>query len=186
MSGLAKMAYPNLFILIAAIALLPSAIFAAPQETLFSDPAENYTSVRVERVVSADTFVLDTGERIKLIGLRAPEVPKNTERIEYDSFGFVVEKEATPFITVEESAVKFIKEMLEGKTVRLEFDTQKKDSGRATLAYVFLEDNTFVNAEVLRAGYANLQIQAPNLKYAETLAAAYREARKEKRGLQSE
>ena len=137
-------------------------------------------------MVSAGTFVLDTGERIKMIGVRAPEVPKNTERIEYDSFGFVVEKPASPFTTIEENAVKFIKEMLEGKTVRLEFDVQKKDNGRETLAYVFLENNTFVNAEVIRAGYANLQLQAPNLKYEEALTAAYREARTEKRGLQSD
>lgn len=180
------MTIPRLFILCIILLGMPAALHAAPQETLFSDPTENYTNVKVERVISTDTFVLANDERIKMIGLKAPEVPRNTERIEYDSFGFVVEKEATPFITIEENAIKFVKDMLEGKTVRLEFDTQKKDSGRETLAYVFLEDNTLVNAEVLKAGYAHLQIQAPNFKYEELLTAAYREARKEKRGLQSE
>ena len=152
---------------------------------LFSNLSEKYQAVRVERVISTDTFVLESGERIKMIGLRSPEVPKN-EKVEYDSFGFVVEKAVSPLTTVEEKAVQFVTELLNKKSFRLEFDAQRKSESGATLAYVFTPEGTLINAEILRAGYAYLQIQPPNLKYEELLTEAYREAREEKRGLQGE
>jgi len=40
--------------------------------------------------------------------------------------------------------------------------------------------------EILKQGFANLQIAAPNLKYSDLFRAAYREARTEKRGLHNE
>jgi micrococcal nuclease len=50
--------------------------------------------------------------------------------------------------------------MAEGKRVRLEFDEAKAARGhkdhtpqKRTLAYVFLEDGTLLNAEIIRQGY---------------------------------
>jgi len=42
---------------------------------------------------------------------------------------------------------------------------------------------TFVNAEILRQGYANLSFDPRLRKYNDKLQKAYREAREEKRGL---
>ena len=65
--------------------------------------------------------------------------------------------------------------------------TSKKDEDFITLAYVFLvENDVFVNAEILRQGFADLQLRAPNLKYSDILRRAYREAREQLRGLQGE
>jgi len=69
----------------------------------------------------------------------------------------------------------------------LEFDVERKSGDYKTLAYVFLaKDNIFVNAEILRQGYAYLQIIPPNTRYVELFKEAYREARLERRGLQAE
>jgi micrococcal nuclease len=50
--------------------------------------------------------------------------------------------------------------MVEGKRVRLEFDQANtlrghKDRYRRTLAYVFLEDGTLLNAEIIKQGYGH-------------------------------
>ena len=85
-----------------------------------------------------------------------------------------------------DQAFNFIKELLEGKRVRLEFDEQKKDIDQKTLAYVFLiKTNLFVNKEILRQGFAYLHISPPNTKYENELKKAYKEAAQEQRGLQN-
>ena len=89
----------------------------------------------VTRVVDGDTQILDGHERVRLIGVDTPETKHPNKPVEY--YG----KEATAFT----------KKMLQGKTVRLEFDQANahrghKDKYRRTLAYVFLEDGTFLNA----------------------------------------
>lgn len=45
-----------------------------------------------------------------------------------------------------EEAAAFTKRMVEGKRVRLEYDWERKDKYDRTLAYVYLEDATFLNA----------------------------------------
>ncbi len=144
-----------------------------------------YQNVVVERVLSADTLVLKGGEKIRMIGLKAPEPPRR-QKIERDKQGVIVERD-TPETTIEEKAFAFAQSLLEGQAVRLEFDEQKKDEDFITLAYVFLvENDVFVNAEILRQGFADLQLRAPNLKYSDILRRAYREAREQLRGLRGE
>ncbi len=154
-------------------------------DALFANTtAAAYQKVKITRVVSADTIELENGERVHLIGLKAPKPPKK-KKVEKDEFGFVVEN-VDPWTPVEEEAFDFAKRFLEDKYVRLEFDIDKRNEGY-TLAYVFLIDgNVFANAEILKHGFADLQITPPNLKYADTLREAYREAKKEQRGLQAQ
>jgi len=157
-------------------------------EFFFGSDSSEYQDVVIKQVASADTFILETGERIKLIGLRSPEPPQiKREHIKRDEFGFVTKEKKGPIINLEEKAFEFAKDLLEGKHVRLEFDVEKTDQYYQTLAYVFfIEGDMFVNAEILRKGFSYLQIRPPNMKYEEQLRAAYREARQEKRGIQGE
>ena len=144
-----------------------------------------YRDVVVERVLTADTIMLDGYKKIRLIGLKAPEAPRRP-KTEYDKNGMPIEKPVLPENTFEEKAYAFASHLLLGKHIRLEFDDSRNDDDFMTVAYVFLvEDGTFANAEILRYGYADLQIKPPNLKYEDELRAAYREARQEKRGMQS-
>jgi len=93
----------------------------------------------VTRVVDGDTQILDGHERVRLIGVDTPETKHPNKPVEY--YG----KEATAFT----------KKMLQGKTVRLEFDQANahKDKYKRALAYVFLWDGTFLNTEIIKQGY---------------------------------
>ena len=88
----------------------------------------------VKRVVDGDTIVLDTGDKVRLIGVDTPETVHPNKPVEF--FG----KEASAFT----------KALCEGKKVRLEYDWQKEDKYHRLLAYVYLEDGTFVNAEIIK------------------------------------
>lgn len=75
--------------------------------------------------------------------------------------------------------------MCEGKTVRLEYDQTRRDKYDRLLAYVYLEDGTFVNAEIVKQGYGHAYTRFP-FKYLEEFREYEREAREQKRGLWAE
>ena len=114
----------------------------------------------VQRVVDGDTIILNGNERVRLIGVDTPETVHPQKPVEY--YG----KEASAFT----------KRMCEGKKVRLEYDWQKKDRYNRTLAYVYLEDGTFLNAEIIKQGYGHAYTRFP-FKYLEEFRAYEREAR---------
>ncbi|HNV67932.1 MAG TPA: thermonuclease family protein, partial [Bacteroidales bacterium] len=111
----------------------------------------------VTRVVDGDTFWVDDGSekgmKIRLIGIDAPE-PRNTGTRPKGFFGA--------------ESTSYLQNLLKGKKVRLEYDVARYDRYRRTLAYAFLEDGTFINAELVRNGYATVMTMPPNVKYAET------------------
>ena len=83
-------------------------------------------------------------------------------------------------------ASAFTKRMVEGKLVRLEFDplvSRHKDKYSRTLAYVFLQDGTHLNAEIIRQGYGFAVSGSPPLKYQEEFRRLEGEAREQARGL---
>ena len=181
-----------IFITFTAVFLSGNA-FSETNFDFYFKSAKDYQDVIVEEVRRADTIILkgkigEKGEVIRLIGIRAPDAPsKKKVTAERDQYGFVQKDPAGPFTPIEEEAFEFVTELLKGKHVRLEFDANKKGEYHYTLAYVYLiNDDTFVNIEILRHGYAHLQIRPPNTKYAEKFREAYKEARLEKRGLQGQ
>jgi len=71
--------------------------------------------------------------------------------------------------------------MVQGKRVRLEFDQANahighQDRYRRTLAYVFLEDGTLLNAEIIKQGYGFAYTRFP-FKYMDEFRGYEREAR---------
>jgi micrococcal nuclease len=77
--------------------------------------------------------------------------------------------------------------MVQGKRVRLEFDPANahlghKDKYRRTLAYVFLGDGTFLNAEIIKQGYGFAYTRFP-FKYVDKFRWLERDARIQNRGL---
>ena len=150
-----------------------------------------YQKVLVRKVLQTNRILIEgpdkLDEKVILIGLKNAVIEQRKEKVERDERGFVIPSEVSPFVPVEQEAFDFDKGLLEGKYVRLEFDVNKANQNADTLAYVFLLDNNFfVNAEIIRQGFADLQIRPPNTKYADKLREAYQEARKEKRGLQGQ
>jgi len=84
-------------------------------------------------------------------------------------------------------ATAFTRKMVQGKRVRLEFDQANtkighKDRYKRTLAYVFLEDGTFLNAEIVKQGYGHAYTRFP-FKYLDEFRRYEREAREQRRGL---
>jgi micrococcal nuclease len=79
--------------------------------------------------------------------------------------------------------------MVEGKLVRLEFDpvvsrrSDGKDRYSRTLAYVFLQDGTHLNAEIIRHGYGFAVSSSAPLKYQNEFRRLEGEARDQRRGL---
>jgi micrococcal nuclease len=82
-------------------------------------------------------------------------------------------------------ASAFARRLAEGKRARLEYDHERYDRYRRTLAYVHLEDGTFLNAEIVRQGYGQAYTRFP-FRYADQFRAYEREARENRRGLWAE
>ena len=120
----------------------------------------------VERVIDGDTLELEGGERVRLIGVDTPELHHPEKPVEYFA----------------REAAAFTERLCEGKPVRLEYDRETEDRYGRTLAYVYLEDGTFVNAEIIRQGFGFAYTRFP-FAYLEEFRALERAARENQRGL---
>ena len=119
--------------------------------------------------IDGDTIVVEIEgkeEKVRLIGVETPETVHPSKPVEY--FG----KEAS----------EFTKNVVEGKKVRLEYDWQTRDKYGRLLAYVYLEDGTFLNAEIIKKGYGFAYTKYP-FKYLDEFRKFEREARENKSGL---
>lgn len=126
----------------------------------------------VKKIVDGDTFWIDDGSfkgiKVRLIGVDAPESRK-TFRKEIGYFG--------------KEAKAFLKNMIDGKNLKLEFDVNRFDRYHRTLAYAYLENGTFVNAELVKQGYAMVMTVPPNVKFADLFVELQQEAIENERGL---
>jgi len=93
---------------------------------------------RVRAVLDGDTIVLDTGEKVRYLGIDAPEIGHNG--VAGDCYG--------------REALEANKKWVFHKTVVLRYDRESHDGYGRLLAYIHLPDGTCVNAELLRSGYA--------------------------------
>jgi len=141
----------------------------------------NYADILVQRAVDGDTLKLENGERVRLIGIDTPEMHES-EKLYRDSQR--TGQDTTTIQKLGRRAYEFTKKLVEGKRVSLEFDVEKYDKYNRLLAYVYLKDGgIFVNAEIVKQGYASLMTIPPNVKYADLFSKLYREARENRRGL---
>ena len=122
-------------------------------------------AIMVIRVIDGDTIELATGEKVRYIGIDTPETVHPSKPVQF------MGKEASGFN----------RELVEGKDVRLEYDVQRTDKYGRTLAYVYVGD-TFVNAELVKQGYAQLMTIPPNVKYQDLFLVLQKEAREAKLG----
>lgn len=111
-------------------------------------------------VADGDTVTLDTGQRVRLLGIDAPEM----------------EKEGQPADFLAHKAKKYLADLVQGKRVRLEYDRLRYDRYGRTLAYLFLPDGTNLSVDMVRQGLAHVYTVPPNMRFREELLAAQREA----------
>ncbi len=130
------------------------------------------TFLQVTKVVDGDTFWVDNGTekglKIRFIGVDAPE----SRKVYKKPVGYYG-KEAKIYLT----------DLLRDKKVKLVSDVDPLDQYGRTLSYVYLEDGTFVNAELIKNGYAVIMTVSPNVQFADYFAKLQVEARDNKKGL---
>lgn len=126
-------------------------------------------SAEVVRVVDGDTIEVDLGGRVedvRYIGIDTPESVKP----------------GTPVECFGEEASDANRELVEGERVGLVFDRELRDRFGRLLAYVYV-GGTFVNAELVRDGFARTLEIPPNTAEAEALSRLERGAAAAGRGL---
>jgi len=116
---------------------------------------------KVEKVIDGDTIVLENGQKVRYIGINAPELPNGC--------------------FAQESLNKN-KELVEGKQVKLKKDVSETDNYDRLLRYIYL-DSLFINDYLVRNGYAYAFSYEPDVKYKEQLAQAEKEAKENRLGL---
>ena len=168
-----------IFQLVVALVGVASYVWYKQAPVAMPQPSERSAYV-VSRVVDGDTIKLTSVERVRLIGVDTPEVHesdklvRDARRIGKD--GDVVKR-------LGEKSSQFTRKMVDNKKVILKFDIKKTDRYGRLLAYVYLEDGTFINAEIIRQGYGQVMTIPPNVKYSDLFLNLERQARQNKKGL---
>ena len=123
-------------------------------------PTDTY---RITEVIDGDTIVIQSGQRVRYIGIDAPELGPPAEPLAAEA------KQAN-------------RALVEGKEVRLEKDVSDTDRFGRLLRYVYA-DGTLVNAEMVRQGLARSRSYPPDTKYQEYLDKMETMARRAGRGI---
>lgn len=151
-------------------------------ENLISLTSEEYSNVesnklnkyKVISITDGDTFKIDYNgkeKKVRLIGVDTPEsVSPNKEK--NNNYG--------------KKASEYTKKRLKGKKISIEFDVQQTDKYGRLLAYVYLEDGTMYNKELLEKGYAQVATYPPNVKYVEQFEKIQKQAREDNIGFWAE
>lgn len=129
---------------------------------------------KVVKVVDGDTIKVRIAggvEKVRLIGVDTPETVDPRREVQY--FG--------------EEASEFTKKVALGEEVWLEPDPQcsNRDKYRRLLRYVYLEDGTLLNAEIIRKGYGFAYTKYPFSRMKE-FRRLEKQAKKKGRGLWAE
>lgn len=123
---------------------------------------------QVTRVIDGDTFEIEGGVKVRLIGVDTPEMNGGKSKIECFA----------------QEATNKLKESLEGKKVLLVKDVSEVDKYGRLLRYVYL-DNIFINDMLLKDGYGQISTYPPDVKFVDEFTQSQKTAREAKLGLWS-
>lgn len=135
-------------------------------ETKISKESQNFEYTKVIKIIDGDTIEIDNGQKVRYIGINAPETVD--PRKEVQCFG--------------EQASAKNKELVEGKTIKIEKDISETDKYGRLLRYVYV-DNKMINEQLVAEGYAYATAYPPDIKYQQIFKTAERDARDNNRGL---
>jgi micrococcal nuclease len=126
---------------------------------------------RVTKIVDGDTIHVRIGgrrEKVRYIGVDTPETHKPGTLVQ--CYG--------------RAASAFNARLLAGRRVELRTDAESRDRYGRLLAYVYRRpDGLFVNAELVRRGFATILTIPPNVAHADEFLRLQRAARQAGRGL---
>lgn len=134
-----------------------------------------YGEYEVVYIVDGDTIDVEIdGEktRVRLIGVDTPES---------------VHPDESRNTNEGKAAADWLRELLDGEKVYLEYDAAQTDKYGRTLAYVYLGDRkTMVNKLLLENGLAQVMTVQPNSKYSDEFYKLQTRARKDEVGFWAE
>jgi len=120
----------------------------------------------VTKHVDGDTLWVSGGEKVRFIGMDTPETTNGRR----DCFGVEASARTAELLPL-------------GTEVRLVYDVGRRGRYGRTLAYVYrASDGLFVNASLVREGYAQVMTVPPNVAHVDEFVALQREAREAGRG----
>lgn len=140
--------------------------FAAFQTESWKVPA-GLPEYEVVKVIDGDTIRVAGLGRVRYTGIDTPEI-KHPGWRKAEAYGY--------------EAMEANRKLVEGKKVKLELDTAKRDRYGRVLAYVY-SGSVFVNAYLVEAGYAHAVRIKPNVRYWNLLSSLEKEASRARRGL---
>lgn len=129
--------------------------------------------VKLRRVIDGDTIEVQyyfIPLRVRLIGINCPEV---------GFYGKVKQRMGG-------AAKQFLKNILmedESPEVYIGFDVRKMDTYGRALCYVYTKQNTFINALLVRHGFARVDCRPPNDKYSDLLKSMEEQAKEKQLGI---
>ena len=141
-------------------------IGATLQESKTERNKSDLVQYEVIRVIDGDTVELKNGERLRYNDIDTPETVHPSKPIE--CYGPEASKEN--------------KELVEGEIILVEFGNPKKDKYGRLLGYVFVDD-LFVNAELVKGGYAEVNSYGNPGSKIDELMNMEREAKRQPVGL---
>ena len=144
-------------------------------------------TAKVVEVIDGDTIKLESGEKVRLIGMDTPELHHPTK----------------PVQCFAKEAMLETKRLVEGKTVRLEKDVSETDRYGRLLRFVYIpvdatlpsatqsgtlqpsgtQQELFLNDYLVKEGYAHATTFPPDVKYADLFRQSERTAMENNKGL---
>lgn len=122
---------------------------------------------KVTKVIDGDTLIIDTGQKIRYIGIDTPEV-----------------ETGECFAT---EAAEINEDMVMDREVKLEKDTSETDKYGRLLRYVYVDEGSdgweMINNELINVGLAKVETVLPDTKYKDKFIDSENYARENKLGL---
>lgn len=148
------------------------------------DKTRDRIKVYVAEIVDADTIKIRINnriERLRLIGIDAPEIHKNRKAY---YMARKKHRDIEEILKMGKKAKDYLLSVIKpGDTVWVEFDVQLRDRYGRLLGYVYLKNGEMLNEKILKDGYAYILTIPPNVKYVDRFYRAYRYAVENKKGL---
>ncbi|MEK7680495.1 MAG: thermonuclease family protein [Patescibacteria group bacterium] len=160
------LSFATFFIILILYLLDDASTQSSPPDSL---APPSVSRVLVTRIIDGDTIELETGDKVRYIGVNTPE--SVDPRREVQCFGI--------------EASVYNKNLVLNKKVRLEKDISETDKFGRLLRYIYLEDGTFINLKLINDGYGYASAYPPDVAHSEEFVDAQRQARENGLGLWS-
>jgi micrococcal nuclease len=155
------------------VAGIPGCVGIDAVPILGADACEASREAEVTSVRDGDTFEVEDGEAVRMLGVNSPEIAHDSTEVS-ECFG--------------DEAAAWATERLTELTVTLSFDTTCEDTYGRTLAYAWTTDEEtleeiLLNEEIVELGYARVYEDFDDIRLADRLYAAQDRAQATNAGL---